>query len=175
MSRFAQKNRSQPGAAADQIQAVETAYVSLMRAQRALVSMLLACAILGVKLLHGRPGAPQGRMYLPVIFATSLLTLAFTLRSRLVLPSLSELRSNPRDPALLRRWGRNTLIVQLLCAGVGLTGFFLQLIGSPTPLALALYLVAVSYLFWLRPVRPYGVPRAETRRMPSCFEYRHNI
>lgn len=154
MSRFAQKYRSQPGAASGQVQAVENAYVSLMRAQRALVTMLLVCAILGIKLLHGPTGALGQKIYLPVIFATSILTLAFTLRSRLVLPSLAELRSNPRDPKLLKSWGRNTVIVQLLCAAVGLTGFFLQLMGAATPIALALYFIAVSYLFWLRPVRP---------------------
>jgi hypothetical protein len=76
----------------------------MMRAQRALITMLLVCAILGIKLLHGAPGMLEGRLYFPVIFATSLLTLAFTLRRRLVLPSLAELRGNPRDPALLRRW-----------------------------------------------------------------------
>jgi hypothetical protein len=115
--------------------------------------MLIACAILGLK-LHGPPGGLGNRIYLPAILATSLLTLAFTLRSRLVLPSLNELRANPRDAVLLRRWSRNTLVVQLLCTAVGLTGFGLQLLGAPTSLAVALYAIAFAYLFMLRPVRP---------------------
>ena len=153
MSRFSQKDRAQPGAAAAQVQAVEAAYVALMRAQRWLVGMLVACAMIGLK-LHGPPGVLGNRIYLPAILATSLLTLAFTLRGRLVLPSLAELRGNPRDPALLRRWSRNTLIVQLLCTAVGLTGFALQLLGAATSLALTLYAIAFAYLFMLRPVRP---------------------
>ena len=154
MSRFSQKFRSEPGAAAAQVQAVEAAYHALMRTQRSFVAVLLACAILGFKLLHGPPNLLGQRIYFPAIFAASLLTLAFTLRGRLVLPSLQELRANPRDPSLLRRWGRNTLIVQLLCIAVGWTAFALQLLGAPNSLALTLYAIAFAYLFMLRPVRP---------------------
>ena len=158
MSRFSQKfrsqhSRSQPGAATAQVQAVESAYVALMRSQRWLVGMLIACAIVGFK-LHGPLGVLGNRIYLPAILATSLLTLAFTLRNRLVLPSLNGLRASPRDAMLLRRWSRNTLMVQLLCTAVGLTGFALQLLGAPTSLALTLYAIAFAYLFMLRPLRP---------------------
>ena len=154
MSRFAQKYRTAAGAAASNVQAVEAAYQALTRSQRWLIAMLLTCAILGFKLLHGPPGALGSRIYLPVIFAASLLTLAFSPRSQLVLPALAELRRNPRDPKLLRRWSRNNLIVQALCTAVGLTGFALQLFGAPTAIALALYAIAVTYLFLLRPTKP---------------------
>jgi hypothetical protein len=103
---------------------------------------------------QGRPGMLGTRMYLPIILSTSLLTFAYTIRNAMVLPSLSELRRNPRDPQLLRRWSRNNLIVQSLCAAVGLTGFAMQLLGAATSLALVLYLIAISYLFLLRPLKP---------------------
>jgi hypothetical protein len=154
MSRFAEKHRSHPGAAASQYPAVESAYTALMRAQRWFVGMLIACAILGLTVLHGPPVLLGRRTFLPAIFATSLMALAFTLRNRLVLPSLAELRANPRDAAALRRWSRNNLIMQFLCSGVGLTGFALQLLGAPMFLALTLYVIAFTYLVLLRPVRP---------------------
>jgi hypothetical protein len=136
------------------IQAVESTYLALQRAQRGLVAMMLACAILGATVLHVPSGTLGNRIYLPVIFATSLLTFAYTIRNSMVLPSLGELRRNPRDPKLLQRWSRNNLIVQALCAAVGLTGFALQLFGAATPIALTLYAIAVAYLFLLRPTRP---------------------
>ncbi len=61
----------------------------------------------------------ETHLYLPVILATSLLTFAYTIRNAMVLPSLAELRRNPRDPKLLKRWSRNNLIVLSLCAAVG--------------------------------------------------------
>ena len=150
MSRFAERYRTQPG----QIQQVETAYLSLMRAQRAFVGVMIACALLGATVLHGRQTAPVGRLYLPVILATALLTFAFVMRNAMVLPALAELRRDPRNPLLLRRWGRFTLMVQGLCVAVGLTGFALQLMGSQLMLPLAIYGIAVAYIFLLRPVRP---------------------
>ena len=154
MSRFAQKYRSQPGAAAAQYPAVQSAYDALMRALRWFVGMLVACAILGLTVLHGPPVLLGRRTFLPAIFATSLMALAYTLRNRLALPSLAELRANPRDPSALRRWSRNNLIVQFLCSAVGLTGFALQLLGAPIFLALTLYVIAFVYLVLLRPERP---------------------
>lgn len=154
MSRFAQKYRSQPGAAAGQYPAIESAYVALMRALRWFVGMLIAGAILGQTVLHGPRVLLGRRTFLPAIFASSLMALAYTLRNRLVLPSLAELRANPRDTAALRRWSRNNLIVQFLCSAVGLTGFALQLLGAPIFLALTLYVIALIYLVLLRPERP---------------------
>ena len=154
MSRFSQKSQSQPGMVAANVQAVESTYLALQRTQRALVGMTIACAILGTAVLRGLHGALGNRIYLPVIVATSLLTFAYTLRNAMVLPALAELRRNPRDPKLLQRWSRNNLIVQALCAAVGLTGFALQLFGAATPIALTLYAIAIGYLFLLRPARP---------------------
>ena len=154
MSRFSQKSRTRPGLATTNIQAVDSAYQALQRAQRGLVGMVIVCAFLGTFVLRVPPGELGNRSYLPVIFATSLLAFAYTLRNSLVLPSLAELRRNPRDPELLRRWSRNNLIVQGLCTAVGLSGFGVQLMGAALPIALALYAIAVSYLFLLRPVRP---------------------
>jgi hypothetical protein len=153
MSRFSRKSQTQPGMATVQVQAVESAYLALQRTQRALVGMLLVCAILGMK-MQAPPGTLGNRIYLPVILATSLLTFAYTIRNSMVLPALAELRRNPRDPKLLKRWSRNNLIVQAMCAAVGLTGFALQLLGAATPIALTLYAIAVGYLFLLRPVKP---------------------
>jgi hypothetical protein len=124
MSRFSQKARTQPGMATIHVQAVEAAYRGLQRSQRALVAMLVVCAVLGMK-MQGPPGTLGNRIFLPVILATSLLTLAYTLRNSLVLVALADLRRNPRDPKLLRRWSRHNLLVQALCAAVGLTGFAL--------------------------------------------------
>ncbi len=104
--------------------------------------------------LSGEAGNARQPPLLPVILSTSLLTFAYTIRNSMVLPSLAELRRNPRDPKLLKRWSRNNLIVQSLCAAVGLTGFAMQLLGAATPLALTLYAIAVGYLFLLRPLRP---------------------
>ena len=154
MSRFAEKYRSQPGEAAAQYPAVQSAYDALMRSQRWFVGMLVACAMLGLTVLHGPRVLLGRRTFLPAIFATSLMALAYTLRGQLVLPSLAELRANPRDSGALRRWSRNTLIVQFLCSAVGLTGFALQLLGAPMFLALTLYVIAFAYLILLRPMRP---------------------
>jgi hypothetical protein len=154
MSRFSQKPPSQPVLISAHLPAVEAAYLALQRVQRTLVGMLVACAILGTTVLRGLPGVLGQRIYLPVIFATSLLTFAYTLRNSMVLPALAELRRNPRDPRLLKRWSRNNLIVQAMCAGVGLTGFALQLLGAALPIALTLYAISAGYLFLLRPARP---------------------
>jgi len=66
----------------------------------------------------------------------------------------AELRRNPRDPKILKRWSRNNLIVQVLCAAVGLIGFAMQLLGAAMPVAFTLYAIAVAYLILLRPVKP---------------------
>jgi disulfide bond formation protein DsbB len=154
MSRFAKKIQSQPGALPLHIQSVEFAYLSLQRTQRGLVGMLIACAILGMTVFQGPPGTLGNRTFLPIILSTSLLAFAYTVRNSFVLPSLAELRRNPRDAMALKRWGRNNLIVQCLCAAVGLLGFAMQLLGAATPIALTLYAIAVAYLLLLRPVQP---------------------
>lgn len=154
MSRFAKKARSHTAALPSHTQPVAFAYLSLQRTQRGLVGMLVVCAVLGMTIFQGRPGTLGGRSYLPIIVSTSLLTFAYTIRNSMVLPALAELRRNPRDPQLLKRWSRNNLIVQSLCAAVGLTGFAMQLLGGATPLALTLYVIAISYLFLLRPLKP---------------------
>jgi disulfide bond formation protein DsbB len=154
MSRFSKKAQSQPGALPGQVQSIEFAYVSLQRTQRGLVGMLIACAILGMTVFQAPPGTLGNRTYLPIILATSLLTFAYTIRNAMVQPSLAELRRNPRDEKVLRRWHRNNLIVQSLCSAVGLLGFAMQLLGAATAVAITLYAIAVSYLFLLRPVKP---------------------
>ncbi len=154
MPRFAKKARSQPGALQAPIQSVEFAYVSLQRTQRGLVGMLVACAVLGMTVFHAPPGTLGNRIFLPIILSTTLLTFAYSTRNAMVLPSLVELRRDPRDPKLLKRWSRNNLIVQSLCAAVGLIGFAMQLMGAATVISLTLYAIAVSYLFLLGPVRP---------------------
>jgi disulfide bond formation protein DsbB len=154
MSRFAKKSQSQPGALPFQAQSVEFAYLSLQRTQRGLVGMLIACAILGMTVFQVPSGTLGKRTFLPVILSTSLLTFAYTIRNAFVLPSLAELRRNPRDVKVLKRWSRNNLIVQSLCAAVGLLGFAMQLLGAAMPISLTLYAIAVGYLFLLRPVKP---------------------
>jgi hypothetical protein len=157
MSRFAEKSQKspkQPGALPIQIQAVEFAFLSLQRTQRGLVGMLATCFVLGMTVFHGPPGTLGTRTFLPIIFSTTLLTFAYTVRNAMVLPALSELRRNPRDPKLLQRWSRNNLIMQSLCAAVGLLGFAMQLMGAPTAIALTLYAIAIAYLFLLHPIKP---------------------
>jgi hypothetical protein len=157
MSRFSeksQKTQSTSRVVSASIQAVEFAYVSLQRTQRGLVGMLIACAILGMTVFRAPNGTLGNRTYLPIIFATTLLTFAYTVRNSMVLPSLAELRRNPRDAAALRRWSRNNLIVLCLCAAVGLLGFAMQLLGAAVPISLTLYSIAVAYLFLLRPTKP---------------------
>ncbi len=154
MSRFVKKARTHSRALPIHTQPVEFAYLSLQRTQRGLVGMLAICAVLGMTLFQSTQGMLGHRLYLPVILSTSLLTFAYTIRNSMVLPSLAELRRNPRDPKLLKRWSRNNLIVQSLCAAVGLTGFAMQLLGAAPPLALTLYAIAIGYLFLLRPLRP---------------------
>jgi len=154
MSRFAKKALSQPRALPIHTQPVEFAFLSLQRTQRGLVGMLALCAVLGMTVFQPRQGMLGNHAYLPIILSSSLLTFAYTIRNAMVLPSLAELRRNPRDTALLKRWTRNNLIVQLLCAAVGLTGFGMQLMGAAMPLALTLYAIAIGYLFLLRPLRP---------------------
>jgi disulfide bond formation protein DsbB len=154
MSRFAKKAQAHPGALSTQTQALEFAYQSLVKTQRGLVGMLIGCAILGMTVFHVPSGTLGNKTYLPIILSTTLLTFAYTIRNAMVLPALAELRRSPRDPRLLKRWGRNNLFVQLLCAAVGLIGFAMQLLGAATPVAATLYAIAVAYLFLLRPVRP---------------------
>jgi disulfide bond formation protein DsbB len=154
MSRFAKRTQPQPGALPIQTQPVEFAYLTLQRTQRGLIGMLLACAVLGMTVFQAPPGTLGSRSFLPIILSTSLLTFAYTIRNAMVLPSLAELRRNPRDPNALKRWSRNNLIVQSLCAAVGLVGFAMQLLGAATPVALTLYAIAVAYLLLLRPVKP---------------------
>ena len=154
MSRFSKKARPHSGALPQATQAVEFAYLSLQRTQRGLVAMLALCAVLGMTVFRATPGTLGSRTYLPIIASTSLLTFAYTIRNSMVLPALAELRRNPRDPQLLKRWSRNNLIVLSLCAVVGLTGFAMQLLGAATPIALALYAIAFAYMFLLRPLKP---------------------
>lgn len=154
MSRFAKNSQSEPRPLAAQIQSVEFAYLSLQRTQRGLVGMLIACAVLGMTVFRVPPGALGNRTFLPIILSTTLLTFAYTIRNAMVLPSLTELRRNPLDARLLQRWSRNNLIVQSLCAAVGLMGFAMQLLGTPAPISLTLYAIAIGYLFLLRPAKP---------------------
>jgi hypothetical protein len=154
MSRFSQKAQSEPRTIPASVQSVEIAYLSLQRTQRGLVGMLIACVVLGMTIFRVPPGTLGSRTYLPIIFSTTLLTFAYTIRNSMVLPSLAELRRNPRDPAILKRWSRNNLIVLCLCAAVGLLGFAMQLLGAATTIALTLYAIAIAYLFLLRPVKP---------------------
>jgi hypothetical protein len=154
MSRFAKKNQANPAALSFQTQPVEFAYLSLVRTQRGLVGMLIGCAILGMTVFHGPSGTLGYKTFLPVILSTSLLTFAYTIRNSMVLPSLADLRRNPRDTKALKRWGRYSLIVQCLCAAVGLMGFAMQLWGAATLIAFTLYAIAAAYLYLLRPVRP---------------------
>jgi hypothetical protein len=116
--------------------------------------MLIASAILGMTVFHAPPGTLGNRTFLPIILSTTLLTFAYTIRNAMVLPSLAELRRNPRDFTVLKRWNRNNLIVQALCAAVGLLGFAMQLMGAPTSISLTLFAIAIGYLFLLRPVKP---------------------
>jgi disulfide bond formation protein DsbB len=156
MSRFAenrQKSPKQPDALPIQIQAVEFAFLSLQRTQRGLVGMLATCFVLGMTVFRA-PGTLGTRTFLPIIFSTTLLTFAYTIRNAMVLPALSELRRNPRDPQILKRWSRNNLIMQSLCAAVGLLGFAMQLMGAATAIALTLYVIAIAYLFLLHPIKP---------------------
>jgi hypothetical protein len=154
MSRFAKKAQSQPTALPVSLQSIEFAYISLQRTQRGLVGMLIACAVLGMTVFQGQPGTLGSRTFLPIIFSTTLLTFAYTIRNSMVLPSLADLRRNPRDEKILKRWSRNNLIVQCLCAAVGLLGFAMQLLGASTPIPLTMYAIAIAYLFLLRPVKP---------------------
>jgi hypothetical protein len=72
----------------------------------------------------------------------------------MVLPALAELRRDPRNAQLLGRWSRNNLIVLALCGAVGLMGFAMQLLGAATSIAFTLYIIAIAYLFLLRPAKP---------------------
>jgi hypothetical protein len=154
MSRYTKKASSDPAALAFPVQPVAVAYLSLQRTQRALVGMLVACSVLGMTVFHVPPGTLGNRTFLPIIFSTSLLTFAYIARNAFVLPALSELRRNPGDRQRLQRWSRYNLIVQSLCAAVGLMGFAMQLAGAATAITLTLYVIAIAYLFLLRPARP---------------------
>jgi hypothetical protein len=154
MSRFQKKTHSEPKPLAVQVQPVVVAYLSLQRTQHALVAMLAMCAVLGMTVFHAPPGSLGNRTFLPIIFSTTVLTLSYVVRNAMVVPALAELRRNPRDAQLLKRWSRNNLLVQSLCAAVGLMGFAMQLLGAPTLIALTLYVIAIAYLFLLRPAKP---------------------
>ncbi|PSH03578.1 MAG: hypothetical protein CXZ00_11680 [Acidobacteria bacterium] len=152
MSRFSKRIQSQPRAL--QFQPIEFAFISLQRTQRTLMGMLVVCAVLGITVFRGPSGMPGKRVFLPVILSTSLLTFAYMMRNAMVLPSMAELRRNPRDPKALKRWSRNNIIMQSLCAAVGLMGFAMQLMGADVYLSFTLYAIGVSYLVLLRPIRP---------------------
>jgi TRAP-type uncharacterized transport system fused permease subunit len=152
MSRFAKKSQLQSTVVSSQ--PVEYAYSTLQRTQQGLVGMLLTCGVLGNTVFKVPPGTLGNRTFLPIILSTSLLTFAFTIRNSMVLPSLAELRRNPRDAQALKCWSRNNLIVQSLCAGVGLVGFAMQLMGAATPIGLTLYAISIGYLFLLGPAKP---------------------
>jgi hypothetical protein len=155
MSRYAKKIQSQPPRALPvPSQHVESTFLSLQRTQHWLVGLLVICAVLGITVFRGAPGNLGNRVYMPIIISTTLLTFAYTLRNSMVLPALAELRRNPRDPGILARWKRNNLIVQSLCAAVGLLGFAMQLMGAAIAVSLTLYAIAVVYLFLLAPARP---------------------
>ncbi len=154
MSRFAERKQSQPAVLPVHTQAIEFAYISLQRTQRGLIGMLIACAIFGMTVFRVPPGTLGNRTFLPIILSTSLLTFAYTVRNSMALPALAELRRNPRDPKPLKQWTRYTLIVQSLCAAVGLTGFAMQLLGAATTIAITLYAIAIAYLILLRPTKP---------------------
>ncbi|HVJ04520.1 MAG TPA: hypothetical protein VM578_02480 [Candidatus Saccharimonadales bacterium] len=154
MSRFTERKQSEPTALPVQTPAIEFAYLSLQRTQRGLIGMLIASAILGMTVFRVPPATLGSRTFLPIILSTSLLTFAFTIRNSMVLTALAELRRNPRDPKPLKRWTRYTLVVQSLCAAVGLTGFALQLLGAATTISITLYAIAIAYLFLLRPIKP---------------------
>jgi hypothetical protein len=155
MSRFAkERTQSKPGATAYQNQSIENVYLSLKRTQYGLIGMLVACSILGMTVLKPPVATLSNRIFLPIIFSTSLLVFAFTIRNSMVVPSLAELRRNPLDPKALKLWGRNNVIVQCLCGAVGLLGFATQLLGAATSISLTLYAIAVVYLFLLQPAKP---------------------
>lgn len=155
MSRFAKKSqRSQPQPVALSSAAIEFAFLSLQRTQRGLVGMLVVSAVLGMTVFRPAVGTLGYRAFLPVIFSTTLLTFAYSVRNFMVLPSLAALRRSPRDPKLLKSWSRNNLVMQSLCAAVGMLGFAIQLMGAAAPIALTMYAIAIAYLFLLRPVRP---------------------
>jgi heme A synthase len=122
--------------------------------QRGLMGMLTACAIIGMTTLKAPPAAIGNRTFVPIILSTSLIVFAYSLRTSMVLPSLEELRRNPRDPKALSRWSRNNLIVLCLCGAVGIMGFATQLLGAPAPISLSIYAIAIAYLFLLRPAKP---------------------
>jgi hypothetical protein len=157
MSRFAKQraeSQSQPRAISSHIQSVEYAFISLQRTQRGLIGMLTACAIIGMTTLKVPPAPISNRTLVPIILSTTLLILAYSLRTSMVLPSLEALRRNPGDPKILSRWSRNSLIVICLCGTVGVMGFATQLMGAPPSISLSIYLIAIAYLFLLRPVKP---------------------
>lgn len=153
MSRYSEKLQTNPGGAPASLEAVQVAYNRLRTTQRAFLLIIVACAAFGFTLGRGQ-GSLGNRTYLPVIFATTVLTLAYTLRNSLVLPSLGELRRNPHNAVALARWHRNSVIVMALCAAMGLLGLALQLFGAAVPIVLVMYAIAIAYLFLLGPLRP---------------------
>jgi hypothetical protein len=135
------------------LQSIEHAYISLQRTQRTLAAMLIAAAVAGFVFFPAHE--PLGkRIFLPVIFATTLMTFAYTVRNSMVQPALAELRRQPGNRALLARWRRNNLIVFCMLTAVGVIGFGMQLFGAAAPISVTLYACAVGYLFLLRPTRP---------------------
>ena len=153
MSRYSEKLQTNPAGAPTTLDAVQAAYNALRGTQRALLLVIVFCAAFGFTLGRGA-GSLGNRTYLLVIFATTVLTFAYTLRNSMVMPSLGELRRNPHNEVALARWRRNSVIVMSLCTVVGLLGLALQLFGASVPIVLAMYAIAAVYLFLLGPIRP---------------------
>jgi hypothetical protein len=153
MSRYSEKLQAQPAPISASLQPVWIVYQGLQRVQRTLALIVVFCAAFGFTL--ARTTAPLGsRSYIPVIFASTLLTFGYTIRNSAVLPALTELRRNPQNADALKRWRRNCLIVLYLCAAVGLIGLAMQMLGASFPIVLALYAIAVVYIFLLGPAKP---------------------
>ncbi|MDR3763238.1 MAG: hypothetical protein P4M01_04000 [Acidobacteriota bacterium] len=153
MSRYSAKLQSNPSGVPTALEPVQKAYNGLRGTQRSLLLVIVFCAAFGFTMGRGA-GSLGSRTYLPVIFATTLLTFAYTLRNSSVLPSLGELRRNPHNDVALARWRRNSVIVMSLCAAVALLGLALQLFGAALPIVVAVYAIAAVYLFLLGPIRP---------------------
>ena len=116
--------------------------------------MLVLCAVLGMTVFPDRREPSATRTFLPIILLHH--AAHFRLHHPQCHGAARALRTAPQParPQLLKRWSRNNLIMQSLCAAVGLLGFAMQLLGAATPIALTLYAIAIAYLFLLRPIRP---------------------